>query len=136
VAGNEGIGSAVDQGLELARDTAVGFGVLAVAEAAGDLLLDLVHAQVALHSVMPRSVLCRAGGVRAEKIAGSLLLRGLAVGMTGVRRVLRSLPKQRRCARYRRAGRSVEGIGARCCAGPFARPPAATCGRGARSKLR
>ncbi len=42
--GDEGIISVVGHGLQIAGDTAVGFGVLAFSEAAGDFLLDLAHA--------------------------------------------------------------------------------------------
>ena len=61
--GDEGIVSAIGHGLQIAGDAAVGFGVLGFSEAAGDLLLDLAHAQVAFGAVV------RERGVR---VAGEL----------------------------------------------------------------
>ena len=59
---NEGIISVVGYGLEVAGDAAIGFGVLAVSEPAGDFLLDLAHAQVTFGAVMPTPGLCRIMG--------------------------------------------------------------------------
>ena len=47
-----GIVTAIGHGLEIAGDAAVGLGVLEGTEAAGDLLLDLAHAQVAFGAVV------------------------------------------------------------------------------------
>ena len=49
---NEVIVSVVGHGLEVAGDAAIGLGVLAVSEAAGDFLLDLAHAQVTFGAVV------------------------------------------------------------------------------------
>ena len=59
---NEGIVAVVGHGLEVAGDAAIGLGVLAVSEAAGDFLLDLAHAQVTFGAVMPTPGLCRIVG--------------------------------------------------------------------------
>ena len=49
---NQGVDATVGHGLQIAGDAAVRLGELGLAEAAGDFLLDLAHAQVALGAVI------------------------------------------------------------------------------------
>ncbi len=68
----------VGHGLEIAGDTAVGLGELGLAEATGDLLLALVHAQIAFGTVVGEG---NVGVLGEEQYGGLMFLQTLPQGM-------------------------------------------------------